>query len=118
MVRCYVLYAAHCPQSKQLTALAAQTRYATEEGYSEWSQVPVNISPNGRQSVKVPGQSGHGNIHVALARLVAFVCDLPGLQHLMEINGGCILTLFQVDHKNGECLRLAHMPRPYESYCA
>ena len=76
----------------------------TVENSHEWTSL--------RQTVVVPSHNGRGNVSVSLARLVAFVCDLPGLQHLMETTGGCILTLFQVDHVNGECLHMsliAHM---------
>ena len=55
---------------------------------------------NGRYTVRVPGQKGHGKISVALSRLVALVCHTEELLTLMADR--VVLSLFEVDHVNGE----------------
>ena len=83
-----------------LTQCELQIREPMQDGYTEWQAMQPFFGKNGRYTVRVPGQKGHGKISVALSRLVALVCHTEALLTLM--NDRVVLSLFEVDHVNGE----------------
>ena len=89
-----------------LTQCELQIREPTQSGYTDWQAVQPTFGKDGRYYVRVPGLRGHAawgggdKIRVTLARLVALVCHTEALLTLM--NDRVVLSLFEVDHVNGE----------------